>query len=172
MIRTVLPGDLGRIAAIYVDSWQRTYKGMLPEAHLRAMNPADAADKWKKYFDVPGQGAFVAVDENDKVEAFACFMPYAPEVRCLLLDSLHVLSALQGKGLGKALIGTVARYALENAYGSMAVCIVKANSKAGGIYEHLGARRHSDFIDQVNGMSIESKRYMWDDLQRLAAISQ
>lgn len=56
--------DLPVIAAIYTENWQHTYKQILPEAFLQAMNPADSEKQWAKFLATQETTLLVAMAEG------------------------------------------------------------------------------------------------------------
>jgi L-amino acid N-acyltransferase YncA len=163
-IRPITDNDLQYIAKIYTENWRTTYLGILPDSFLKSMTYGHSKEKWSSYIHTDKQGAFVAVDENDMIIGFAAYKPYDDLKKCLLLDSLHILQSFQGDGLGKKLIFTIGKYAYNNGYEKMSICIVKGNDRAEGIYTHLGAKPYKDFIDYFEGTPSNSSALLWDDL--------
>jgi len=129
-------------------------------------------EKWLSYIHTDKQGAFVAVDENDMVIGFAAYKPHDDLKKWLLLDSLHILQSVQGGGIGKKLIFTIGKYAYDNGYEKMSICIVKRNDRAEEIYTHLGAKHYKDFIDDFEGTPSNSSVLLWDDLNMFVFKSQ
>lgn len=163
-IRPVKDDDVEAIAKIYTDNWKTTYQGILPDSFLKGMTYEHSKEKWLSYVHTNNQDAFVAVDENNMIIGFAAYKPYYGLKKCLLLDSLHILQSEQGSGIGKKLIFTIGKYAYNNRYEKMSICIVKGNDRAEGIYTYLGAKPYKDFIDDFEGTPSNSLVLLWDDL--------
>jgi L-amino acid N-acyltransferase YncA len=164
-IRTIIDNDIQDITKIYTDNWKKTYRNILPDSFLKSMTYEHSKEKWLSYIHTNKQGAFVAVDENDMIIGFAAYKPYNDLKNCLLLDSLHILQSVQGGGIGKELILTIGKYAYDNGYEKMSICIVKGNDRAEGVYTHLGAKHYKDFIDDFEGTPSNSSVLLWDDLK-------
>jgi len=143
------------------DNWKTTYQDILSDSFLESMTYEHSKEKWLSYIHTDKQGAFVAVDENDMIIGFAAYKPYDDLKKCLLLDSLHILQSMQGGGIGKKLIFTIGKYAYNNGYKKMSICIVKGNDRAEGIYTHLGAKHYKDFIDDFEGTPSNSSVLLW-----------
>lgn len=169
-IRPVVDNDVKSIAKIYTDNWKKTYQNILPDSFLKNMTYEHSKEKWLSYINTNKQGAFVAIDENDMLVGFAAYKPYNDLNKCLLLDSLHILQSVQSGGIGKKLIFTIGKYAHSNGYEKMAICIVKGNDRAEGIYTYLGAKHYKDFIDDFEGTSSNSSVLLWDDLNMFISI--
>ena len=163
-IRPIIDNNIQAIAKIYTENWKTTYQDILPDSFLKSITYEHSKEKWLSYIHTDKQGAFVAVDENDMIIGFAAYKPYDDLKKCLLLDSLHILQSVQGGGIGKQLIFTIGKYAYNNGYEKMSICIVKGNDRAEGIYTYLGAKRYKDFIDDFEGTPSNSSVLLWDDL--------
>jgi L-amino acid N-acyltransferase YncA len=163
IIRPIIDNNIQAIAKMYTDNWKTTYQGILPDSFLKGMTYEHSKEKWLSYIHKDKQGAFVAVD-NDMIIGFAAYKPYEDLKKCLLLDSLHILQSVQGGGIGKKLIFTIGKYAYNNGYEKMSICIVKGNDRAEGIYTHLGAKPYKDFIDDFEGTPSNSSVILWNDL--------
>lgn len=164
IIRPIIDDDIQAIAKIYTDNWKTTYQNILPDSFLKSMTYEHSKEKWLSYIHTDKQGAFVALDENDMIIGFSAYTPYSDLKKCLLLDSLHIIQSIQGSGIGKKLIFTIGKYAYNNEYEKMSICIVKGNDRAEGIYAHLGAKHYKDFIDDFEGTPSNSSVLLWDDL--------
>lgn len=163
-IRPIIDNNIQAIAKIYTENWKTTYQGILPDSFLKSITYEHSKEKWLSYIHTDKQGAFVAVDENDMIIGFAAYKPYDDLKKCLLLDSLHILQSVQGGGIGKQLIFTIGKYAYNNGYEKMSICIVKGNDRAEGIYTYVGAKLYKDFIDDFEGIPSNSSVLLWDDL--------
>lgn len=164
IIRPIIDDDVQAIAKIYTDNWKNTYQNILPDSFLTSMTYEHSKEKWLSYIHADKQGAFVALDENNMIIGFSAYKPYYDLKKCLLLDSLHIIQSIQGSGIGKKLIFTIGKYAYNNGYEKMSICIVKGNDRAGGIYTHLGAKHYKDFIDDFEGTPSNSSVLLWDNL--------
>jgi len=163
-IRLIIDNDIQAIAKIYTDNWKTTYQDILSDSFLESMTYEHSKEKWLSYIHTDKQGAFIAVDKDDMIIGFAAYKPYDDLKKCLLLDSLHILQSVQGGGIGKKLIFTIGKYAYNNGYEKMSICIVKGNDRAEEIYTYLGAKHYKDFIDDFEGTPSNSSVLLWDDL--------
>jgi L-amino acid N-acyltransferase YncA len=170
LIRQITDNDVPAIADIYNNNWETTYRNLLPDSFLDGMTREHSIDKWLKHIRTSSHGGFVALNENNQVIGFSAYKPYPDLENCILLDSLHITASAQGKGIGKALILAIGKYAFTSGYKKMAICIIKGNDRAEGIYTHLGARFYKDFIDSFEGTPSNSTLLVWDDLSIFKSI--
>lgn len=164
IIRPIIDADVQAIAEIYTDNWKTTYLNILPDFFLKSITYEKSKEKWLSYIHTDKQGAFVVLDENDKIIGFSAYKPYYDLEKCLLLDSLHIIQSIQGGGIGKKLIFTIGKYAYHSGYEKMSICIVKGNNRAEEIYSYLGAKYYKDFIDDFEGTPSNSSVLLWDNL--------
>lgn len=164
VFRMAADDDVQDIAKIYTDNWKVSYQNILPDSFLKNMTYEHSKEKWLSYIHADKQGVFAALDENGMITGFSAYKPYSGLENCLLLDSLHIMQSMQGKGIGKKLIFKTGRYARENGYEKMSICIVKGNDRAENIYAYLGAKHYKDFVDDFDGMPSDSSVLLWDDL--------
>lgn len=162
-IRVYEERDAQELAELYVTNWQKTYRGMLPDAFLDGMNAEDASRRWNSFAGVCGQGIFVA-EQNGVLAGFAAYRPDENSEDALYLDSLHVSEKVRGQGIGTALIRTVGRHAANNGFTRMTIRIVRGNDKAGALYRKLGAVHVRHFTDRFGDTPSDSEELVWNDL--------
>lgn len=163
-IQAALPQDMEAVGLLYTQSWQRTYRGLLPDALLDGMTAQASTGKWARYLSQPGQYLYCAKAEGQLLGFAACKPCSMPE-GCLLLDSLHVAPAYGGQGIGSALIRRCTQLARKLGYPRLAVYVVKGNGHAQRLYQRLGAKILFDFLDPVD--QAPSWALCWDDLSQL-----
>ena len=155
--------DLDKIAEVYRYNHISTYKGLLSDAYISGLTFDYCRDKWKAYAEDTNKRMWVAY-EDDTFLGFTAGMEDS-ELPCTwYLDSLHVTEAARGKGVGTALLSTMGRFACENGYDSMSICIVRGNDSAGDLYKKLGAEHFSYFCDDFCGTVSNSEKLLWKDL--------
>lgn len=126
-IRPAGPEDVKSIASLYVCNHRTTYKNLLPAEYFETLTDAYAENKWQKYIADNNNCVWVAEDEGVFLGFVASTLDdELPGV--WYLDSLHVCESARGKGVGTALIKTVGKYALDNGYKKMSICIVKVTT--------------------------------------------
>ena len=161
IIRFAMSSDIEQIAKIYINSWQKTYKGLLCQEYLDSLNMEKVSQRWSNYILEPRHGIFVAIS-NDVVLGFGAFKPYHRIDDCIYIESLHVDEACQGKGIGSAIIKHIYTVGSDEDFGKMAVCLVKGNDKARDLYTKLGAQHYRDKVDDFTGQITYSEILTWD----------
>lgn len=152
--------DLPAVARLYTASWKRTYRGLLPDRQLDAMDEAGSAERWVAYLACEDRTLWVAEDKDGVFAMVAC-RPDETQGDALLLDSLHVSPDRQGRGAGRALIARAAELALEGGFRRLTIHVVKGNRRAEELYRRLGAVTLCDFLDPEDGAP--SWGLVWED---------
>jgi ribosomal protein S18 acetylase RimI-like enzyme len=159
MIRPAILGDAAEIAAVHVASWHETYAATVPEAALQRNTEARRRALWERVLAEAARDVFVAT-EHGAVVGFVCggAMPDSIRGRAPIpdhdayVDALYVLAAGHRRGMGRTLLGTLARRLAARGFRSLALHVV-ADNPARGFYERLGARfikaeRFADGVDE------------------------
>lgn len=162
-IRTATSSDLEKIAELYVKNHTETYRDLLSDDYFESLTLDYAKEKWRTYFYSAGKKIWVVYSE-DEFLGFTAGMKDESLADAWYLDSLHITEKARGKGIGTALIKTMMKYAVENGYSKMSVCIVKGNDTAGNLYKKLGANHLLDFEDDFCGTVSHSEKLLWDML--------
>src|SRR5581483_6414909 len=111
-VRPAVPADAAAMARVHVDSWQTTYRGILPDAALDRLGYAEREQMWTRLLGRLGgaQCAYVAGDTADEIVGLASGGPersndpvYGGE-----LYAIYLLQQHQCRGLGRLLAATVA----------------------------------------------------------------
>src|SRR6185436_17305165 len=154
--------DIPALARLHVQTFNETHRGGRtggPSHELRER-------QWREAFERQDGSWFCYVIEDERVElvGFAKGTPhdggvpnYAGE-----LNKIYLLQRVQRRGLGRLLLGAVARRFVERGVSSM-LLFGDAASPSNGFYEAFGAERLYSQRGEFNG------GYGWRDLSALAA---
>lgn len=171
-IRAADLADAEAIAQLHTLSWQTAYRGILSDEFLHGPLHENRRLLWHaRLSDRDRADQFVLVDEQgETLRGFACaFLDADPEWGCLL-DNLHVVPDLKGKGLGRQIMTAVAqRVLLSNPYGRLHLWAYEQNLAARRFYERLGGvitRRQAE--PALDGTEVNAVRYCWSELSGLA----
>ena len=162
VIREVVEADIPALAALHVRIWAQTYWMVLRPPTIRIREW-----QWREQFKNNDGSWFCFVIENNKNElvGFAKGDKYShndlPEFSGQL-NKIYILREYQGVGLGKRLIGYVARKFLSMGINNMVLFGV-AENPSGGFHEAMGGEKLIAQNGEFHG------GYCWRDLQQLAA---
>jgi ribosomal protein S18 acetylase RimI-like enzyme len=163
IIREATAADIPALADLHVKTWNATYPDVQkkPTYEIRER-------QWRQAFAVTdGSGfCFVVEDRNGELVGFAKGTAYAhrdlPDFAGEL-SKIYLLRQYQRQGLGRRLVGHVARRFLSQGIASMLLFAEPENPSC-RFYEALGAERLLDKAGHFHG------GYGWRDLRSLAAL--
>jgi GNAT superfamily N-acetyltransferase len=171
-IRAAGLADAVAIAQLHTRSWQTAYRGILNDDFLQGPLSENRRMLWhSRLAECHRADQVVLVDEQAGViRGFACaYLEADPEWGCLL-DNLHVVPDLRGKGLGRQLMTAVVDQVWRsNPYGRLHLWAYEQNLAARRFYERLGGAvtlRHAELAP--DGTQVNAVRYCWSELSGLA----
>ena len=110
-IRRATEKDLIGIAHVHVETWQSTYKGIIPDEYLQSLTIENRTKNWKRNLKTLHTTTFIAENEAGDIIGFAAGGPeqtrdpyYQAEIY-----AIYILDAYQRKGIGKQLIKPIAK---------------------------------------------------------------
>ena len=158
--------DILNIGELYAANHRRTYRNLLPDSYTNGLTAEYGVRKWTDFLNAEGTRVWVACEEGHFL-GFAAGTQDRELENVWYLDSLHVDPEARGRGVGTALIRTMGRYAQENGYSGMSICIVKGNDRAGDLYRKLGAAHWKDFEDSFGETVFSAEKLLWKELHGL-----
>jgi GNAT superfamily N-acetyltransferase len=172
-LREATAADASAIAALHTASWRDAYRTIFDAAYLAGPVVQDRIDVWTERFNSPSPAQHVIVAEEDgKLVGFVCVFGARDETWGSLVDNLHVLPHLKGKGAGKLLLQSGARWA-SRAYPSagLHLWVYEANEGACRFYDRMGGQNVERTTKSTHGGTAPIFRYWWADPAALAAMS-
>ena len=163
IIRDALPSDVPALAALHVKTFNETH-GESPKGPTYELRES----QWQQTFQRTDKSwfCFVIENENHELIGFAKGVPYNHNDLSDFsgeLNKIYLLRKYQRQGLGRRLIGYVARRFLSQGISSM-LLFGDAKNPSNGFYEALGAEKLFAKNGEFHG------GYGWRDLQKLASI--
>lgn len=165
-IRKAILGDEDGIAKVHVQSWQETYKGLVPQTYLEEM-PSQLNERisnWKKSITNPERITFVA--ENHKgIIGFVLFGPARDPDRAgfIELGAIYLLASEKGKGIGFSLVSAGFNILKELGF-KKAYCWVLEGNPTNKFYERTGARFSGKVkYDEIGGQQCKEFAYEWEN---------
>ena len=110
------------------------------------------------FADQPAIFAHVAEHEGTVAGFALWFLNYSTWLgrHGIYLEDLYVTPALRGAGLGRALLGELARICVQRGYGRLEWWVLDWNAPARGFYESLGAVAMDEWTKyRVTGEALE-----------------
>ncbi|HEX2536231.1 MAG TPA: GNAT family N-acetyltransferase [Chitinophagaceae bacterium] len=153
------PSDLTSLVALHVASWNATYPDYHPKPAVELRRAQwerlfrERPDRWFCYVAVTGTGTIAGFATGHDFPDPA--LPYRGQ-----LDKIHLYKEYQRMGLGRQLVGRVARHFQAQGTGSMILFADPGNPNI-AFYDRLGGTRLPDTNGQFQGA------FGWMDLTPL-----
>lgn len=168
--RRATANDAAAIAALRVDSWRTTYRGVMPDAYLDGMRAEESAEMWLQVLntDLPTIAVFVA-EAGTELVGFAAGMLLMPEKFDLNaeLTAIYLKPIAQRGGVGRRLLSMIASaLQLQGATGLL-VWVIAGNQAARQFYEQMGAELLIEQPFTWDGLDLMETGYGWRDLTAL-----
>lgn len=166
-IRRAVMGDAYAVAKVQVDTWDSTYRGIVPEAYLEEMTYDNREEKWR-YIIEKGM-VFVAENDSGEIVGFSSGGPERSEELDdydAELYAIYIREEDQRKGVGRMLITPVVQELMDRGMTSMVVAVLSENPFR-HFYEALGAKRIDRMKVDISGKVLDEWIYGWTDLSNL-----
>ena len=163
------PGDAEGLARVHVTAWRETYAGLLPAQSLAAMDVRRHARRFRAQLLYPPKGSVVlALEQRDGLIGYGEGMGRG---RAAEIHTLYLLRRVQGMGLGRDLVGALARALAGAGAQSAVIWVLSTNVRARAFYEHLGGAVGPSRPVTGWGPGLMETRYDWAEIRRLAEVS-
>ncbi len=166
-VRSATPDDLSEILAIQLESWRRTYPGLLTDEYLGEPVARDLGRTWTPD-RLSGALVLVALREG-RVAGFVATLPDDPDGP--YVDNLHVRLADEGQGVGRALLAETARRLMALGHDRLHLTVAEGNARAAAFYARSGGHLSDPVSDDVYGQPLMALPVRWTDLSALAALA-
>jgi L-amino acid N-acyltransferase YncA len=166
-VRTAVLEDAVHIGHVQAQSWKSTYKGIVHDSYLDAINAEERAGWSENRIINSAEDVLVLVEqESNKIIGFA-YIGKCREKNVAADGEIHAIylyQEFQGKGGGKLLFSeAVARLKKKN-YLSMMVSVLTENRSGCAFYEKLGGRYIGVDKVVIEDYSYATSTYFWEKL--------
>ena len=170
--------DAGQLGAVHVASWRETYTGILPDDMLAGLSVEARSAMWAKILGNPSAFAETAVyvieDDASIVGFGACGRQRDPHLKELGFDAeisaIYVLRSQQRRGVGRALMGEMARDIRTRGNEAAALWVLRENAAAREFYRRLGGEVVAEKEDRRENVNLVEVAYGWRELPVLAQL--
>jgi ribosomal protein S18 acetylase RimI-like enzyme len=171
IVREATHRDVAAMARVHVDTWQTTYRGIVPEEFLANLSYEKRENGWHQVLDnAPKDGNFtyVAEDESGQIVGFANggIERAGDPVYQGELSAIYVLKNHQQKGIGRELVRAVVQKLGRMEISSMLVWVL-ADNPACRFYETLGGQKVHEKEIERGGAKLIEIAYGWTDIVNL-----
>ena len=163
-IRDAKLDDAEGIARAQTDSWQTSYRGILPDTVLDRIDVGQRADTRRKILTDKSILQLVAYDVTHNDIVGFCDagpsrrnVPYKGE-----LYAIYLVQHAKRYGIGTEMFERVQAWFTRQDIHSMIVWVLENNDHARRFYEALGGRATSRLQSRVGGFPVTELAYVWD----------
>jgi GNAT superfamily N-acetyltransferase len=164
--RPMVPGDFDAVCELHVRAWQSAYRGIVPQAHLDRMDPAERARRTR---DRSLSGQHVA-EAGGEVIGWLSIGPYrfeddshSPGPGCGEIAAIYLRPDQVGTGAGRALLAYGLTELDRAGLRPVLLWVLTGNARARRFYEkagfHLDGATHTY---EVGGATLPEVRYRYD----------
>ncbi len=165
-IREAVPEDALGIARAVTESWQTSYRGILPDVVLDRIDVGQRVESRRRILRDRSVFQLVAYDLTHGDIVGFCdsgkskrSMPYAGEVY-----AIYMVQHAKRHGLGAQMFERVQAWLVASGMRSMIVWVLENNTHARRFYEAMGGRAASRYASTVGGFPVTELAYVWDRL--------
>ena len=169
-IRPATADDAQAIARVRVDCWRTTYRGLIPDAYLDAMDVDASTALWDRVLSAaPNTASVFVADDDGEVVAFAAGNMLEEPRHALNaeLSAAYVRRDRQRAGIGRRLVDAVARAQRAHGANGLIVWVIAGNKTARAFYENLGATLLVEQPFEWDGMPLTEAGYGFSDIDAL-----
>lgn len=170
VIRVARVADAAQIAVVHVRSWQGAYRGLLPQAYLDGLDPAQRVDRWERSLAEPdtSRAGVLVADADGSLLGFADYSPSrdadADAAVVGQVNAIYLLPDAWGQGVGRQLMDAAVDRLIGATFSQATLWVLDSNVRARRFYESGGwSADGSERQDDSRGFLITQVRY-WKSL--------
>lgn len=163
-IRRAAIGDALSISRVRVESWKTTYRTIVPDGFLDAMDFAAGAEQWAERIR-GAQGTILVAEDASGIFGFATGGKLRDPIESYdgELYAIYLLREQQKRGAGRRLVEEIVKDLRASELKSMIVWVL-AQNPAVEFYKRLGAIPVSEKNIEIGGRSLLDLALGWPDL--------
>ncbi|HMM05070.1 MAG TPA: GNAT family N-acetyltransferase [Clostridiales bacterium] len=152
--------DFAAISRIYAMSWKRAYRGIVPDAYLKALKE----NRWETLLQKERDNLLLAIDGAEIIGAAT----YGPAREKKYhgwgeVVSVYLLPAAFRQGIGSRLLRRACKELENLGYSQVYLWVLMENTAARRFYEANGFRCNGDtIICEIGGKALKETRYLYD----------
>lgn len=165
-VREAVPADAEGIARVHTDSWQTSYRGILPDTVLDRIDVGQRAESRRKILRDRAVFQLVAYDVTHRDIVGFCDagasrrrVAYAGEVY-----AIYLAHRAKRHGIGQEMFERVQQWLVAQDMRSMIVWVLENNHHARRFYEAQGGTPGSRLESRVGGYPVVELSYVWPQL--------
>ena len=174
-IRPARVDDATAITRVRVDAWRHSYRGIVPDAFLDALDYSSEARRRRRIAAPQPDQVYLVYERDGEVAGFIDGGQPAPGGQGFAaeVNALYVHPAHHRSGIGRALLVAAAEHFARRGMRSLIIWTLRRGASR-KFYEAMGGKlvreRHQMFRDRPDGpaVDLDEVAYGWDDLRAIA----
>lgn len=156
-IRRAVPDDAARVALVHIETWQRSYRGILADDFLDSIQLEARTRWWERFLR---EKATVHLSETDGEVVGFCSVGPSDDAGWGEVFAIYVHPDRWGEGHGRRLIEAGETSLRAAGFGRALLWVLEANHQARAFYEHQGWALGSRFrVEEIGGVQVTEVRY-------------
>lgn len=174
-LRRATVADAEAIAAIRIEGWRTTYRGMIPDSYLNEMDMNQNVLHWRTILQAlpvkeDSLCVYVAVSEDEIVGFVSAMKLPEPKLdKDGEINAIYIRPQWQRCGIGKRMLHKAARSLQAMGCTSCVIWVIDGNSQARNFYEELGGEILIEQDFSWDGLDLTEVGYGWSDLNVMMA---
>lgn len=162
-VRPAELADAPEIATVQTQSWQSSYRGILPDSILDTMDPARRIGTRREILADSGALNLVAYDTtHGDIVGFANAGPSRRQGQLAgELYEIYILDRAKRYGLGRELFDVVTDWCRSRHMATMIVWVLEGNVHARRFYEAMGGQVSGQTSSTVRGFGVVEVSYLY-----------
>ncbi len=149
-IRPATEADIPHLADILITGWRESYRYIVDENWLAALDQGEYEEKWQRWMAEEGWNVLLAEGADGAPAGFVSFgklktpPPGMSPIRPLYsaeVYALYILPDYWRQGLGRKLLGAAAAALAPERHKSLCLWTLEKNKRAAAFYKALGGER-------------------------------
>ncbi|MET3320228.1 UNVERIFIED_ORG: ribosomal protein S18 acetylase RimI-like enzyme [Peribacillus simplex] len=167
-IRKATEKDVTGIAYVHINSWQSTYKGILPNQYLASLNLETRKKNWLRNLKMLHNATYIAENGEGQIIGFVAGGPEQtndPHIQGEVY-AIYLLKEYQRQGIGRKMIKTVVYELIDKEHKNLIIWALKDNPSC-GFYKALGGHVIAEKTVKMAGIELIEVGYGWDDIHEI-----
>jgi GNAT superfamily N-acetyltransferase len=169
-IRSAIHDDAMGIATVHVQSWRETYSGLMPESVIHRQSVESRLAMWQHILADGRAVVCVAEEETEGIVGFAS----GGAARGLTdqfdgeIYAIYLLRSHQKRGIGRALIETIAARLYEAGFHSLMLWVLASNETR-RFYAHMGGVPIAEKQEIIGEATLSEIAFGWLEITEMGA---
>jgi len=167
IFRSATPNDAGAIARVHVAAWQHSYRSIIDESFLAALDPADNKMTWVDQLTRAGSDSSIVLVAEAQSDGICGFASGGAARRDWGADAelyaIYLMPDRQRRGVGRLLCRELGTQLFADGFESLVVWVLAANP-ARGFYEALGGEVIRERDVEIGAQRLREVAYAWPKL--------